>query len=94
MQIKTLMGGLVLTAGLLAVGCGPTDLKEAGADSNMAQAEQGLLPSCAPGYTVSSEWDCAQVCGRSWGNFLHYYCSNGVDTYDAGTGPVSCGACY
>jgi hypothetical protein len=92
-----MLGGL-LAAGLLSVGCGgtvPAEESEQGLNQSLSQTEQELAPSCPAGYTLGSYWDCAQVCGTKWGNFLRYYCSNGADYYELEqTGSVRCGACY
>jgi hypothetical protein len=92
MRVKSMLGGL-LVAGMLSVGCGGTVPEEL-PEQSLTQAEQELIPSCPAGYTRGSYWDCAQVCGTGWGNFLVYYCSNGSDWYEIGTGSVRCGACY
>lgn len=92
MRVKSMLGGL-LVAGVLSMGCGGT-VPEEQPEQSLTQAEQELVPSCPAGYTRGSYWDCAQVCGTGWGNFLVYYCSNGSDWYEIGTGAVRCGACY
>lgn len=76
------------------MGCGGTMPEEPMDEQSLSQAEQALSSSCPPGYTSGAYWDCAQVCGSGWGNYLVYYCTNGSDYYETGTGPVSCGHCY
>jgi epoxyqueuosine reductase QueG len=92
MHLRSMVGGL-LAAGLLSVGCGGTEPLEQ-PEQSLTQTEQELAPSCPAGYTLDAYWDCAQVCGSNWGNFLRYYCTNGYDYYEVGTGSVRCGACY
>jgi hypothetical protein len=87
-----MLGGL-LAAGLLSMGCGGV-VPEEQPEQSLEQTEQALIPTCPAGYTRGSYWDCGQVCGAGWGNFLRYYCTNGSDYYEVGTGPVRCGACY
>jgi hypothetical protein len=93
MRLNIKLSGL-LVAGLLSTGCGGTLPEEAVPEQHLSQTEQEAIPTCPTGYTRGSYWDCAQTCGAGWGNFLVYYCSNGSDWYEVGTGPVRCGACY
>lgn len=92
MKLRIMLGGL-LTAGLLSAGCGGTLPAEAESEQNLSEAEQSVY-TCPAGYTLGSYWDCAQVCGAGWGNFLVHYCTNGTDYYEVGTGSVRCGDCY
>ncbi|WP_257456007.1 hypothetical protein [Archangium lipolyticum] len=90
--MRSTLGGL-LAAGLLSVGCGGM-MPEEQPEQSLPRAEQELTPSCPAGYTLGAYWDCAQICGAGWGNFVRYYCTNGADYYEAGTGSHSCGDCY
>ncbi|MBN9683460.1 MULTISPECIES: hypothetical protein [unclassified Corallococcus] len=104
MKTKTLIGGWMLAAGLLA-GCGGTEMDTAeGMQDPAASQEQSLRPTCAAGYTSLPIWECpflpagAAPCRYSYGGYYneqHLYCTNGTDTYDAGpTGIYACGDCY
>jgi hypothetical protein len=93
MQARTIIGGLLLAAGLLSAGCGGIEANGQEPDQDSGQIEQEVA-SCAPGYTAYSIWECERVCGANYGNALHRYCTNGTDEYDAGIVRVACGACY
>ncbi|QSQ25875.1 hypothetical protein JY651_13500 [Pyxidicoccus parkwayensis] len=93
MKLRIMLGGL-LSVGLLSAGCGGTMPEEmATAEQELSQTDQELA-TCPAGYTAGSYWDCAQVCGLGWGNFLVHYCTNGTDYFETGTGSVRCGACF
>lgn len=93
MRVKILGGLLVM--GLLSVGCGGavTDVNAAAPSTELTSQEQGLVPTCAPGYTAYDIWDCERMC-TGYGNALNRYCSNGTDEYFAGNVRKVCGACY
>jgi hypothetical protein len=97
MRVK-ILGGL-LAMGLLSVGCGGavSDLNAGveaqGTGTELTSQEQGLAPTCAPGYTAYDIWDCERMC-TGYGNALNRYCSNGTDEYLAGNIRKVCGACY
>ncbi|WP_095992335.1 hypothetical protein [Cystobacter fuscus] len=93
MRVK-ILGGL-LAMGLLSVGCGGVveNADAAARSTELTSQEQGLAPSCAPGYTAYDIWDCERMC-TGYGNALNRYCSNGTDEYFAGNILKSCGDCY
>ncbi|NVJ24430.1 hypothetical protein HUW62_24690 [Myxococcus sp. AM011] len=91
MQLRIVLDGL-LSIALLSTGCG-TIPEDALAEQELSQTEQSA-EACPGGYTQGSYWSCAQVCGLGWGNFERFYCTNGVDYYETGTGPVRCGDCF
>lgn len=85
----------VVGATLLMAACGGIEAEETSAE--LGQTEQGLstaAATCPTGYSQFSYWDCSQVCGNRWGNYLVTYCTNGTDTFLLSTGSVRCGACY
>ncbi|MFP2905153.1 hypothetical protein ACLESD_08870 [Pyxidicoccus sp. 3LFB2] len=105
MKMKTLTGGWLLVAGLLA-GCGGTDKMDVEAPVEVVVSEeQSLATTCPAGSESMLIWECpilragqlpCRYSSAGHYNVLHLYCSApDGNWYDAGpTGSYACGDCF
>ncbi|NOK14478.1 hypothetical protein [Corallococcus exercitus] len=84
----------------LSVGCGSAELEGDGPPDEIQSTEQGVFPSCPPGYSTAFGYECEMyVCTNNtygWGNVQYLYCTdgNGVPHNWGPTGVVYCTECY